>query len=153
MGKSWTRIATSWAAVFLLGIGIAGAAAAQGAPERFPEGSLKLSENLPQTVADPVAGQTSVSGGVAAAPPIAAQKLIKRKAGKGRLVAMEVMKNIPAISNLIRKMTFQHMYSTMQTQSAQGLITLERHLRDLIESGDITREAALAAANVPSAIS
>jgi hypothetical protein len=71
LGKSWTRIATSRAAGFLLGIGIAGAAAAQGAPERFPEGSLKLSENLPQTVVDPVAGQTSVSGGVAAAPPTA----------------------------------------------------------------------------------
>ena len=83
---------------------------------------------------------------------IIGQKLCPRADGKGRRAVMEVMKNIPAIAHLIRNNTWQQIYSTMQTQSQHGMVTLERHLLELIQLGEITREDAIRVANVPSAL-
>jgi len=78
---------------------------------------------------------------------VLAQKLVPRAAGKGRRVAMEVMKNIPAIANLIRNGRWQAIYSTMEAHRKSGLITLEKHLSDLARAGEITKEAARRYAN------
>ncbi|MBI4606079.1 MAG: PilT/PilU family type 4a pilus ATPase [Planctomycetes bacterium] len=74
---------------------------------------------------------------------VLAQKLVPRAGGPGRRVAMEVFKNLPSVANLIRTGNWHQIYTQMQTQRKEGLITLERHLEDLVEGGEITRETAL----------
>ncbi len=83
---------------------------------------------------------------------ILAQKLIPRANGKGRRVAMEVLKNIPAVANLMRTGRLQQIYSTMEAHKKEGIYTLERHLADLAKSGEITREDASRYANDPSVL-
>jgi Tfp pilus assembly pilus retraction ATPase PilT len=63
---------------------------------------------------------------------------------------MEVLKNAPSMSHLIRSGKWEQIYSTMETQRAAGMITLERHLLTLLEQDKITRESALRAANTRS---
>ncbi len=83
---------------------------------------------------------------------VLAQKLVPRATGKGRRVAMEVLRNIPAIANLIRTGRWHQIYSTIEANRREGLITLERHLADLVRQGEVTREDALRYANEPSLI-
>lgn len=83
---------------------------------------------------------------------ILAQKLVPRANGKGRRVAMEVLKNIPAIANLIRTGRLHQIYSTMEAHKKEGITTLERHLSDLAKSKEITREDAVRHANDPTVL-
>ncbi len=81
---------------------------------------------------------------------IIGQKLVPNAVGGGRRVAMEVLKNTPSIAHLIRSGKWEQIYTTIETQRAAGMITMERHLMSLVEQGKITREAALHAANTRS---
>src|SRR4029453_14671119 len=83
---------------------------------------------------------------------VLAQKLVARKDGQGRRVAMEVIKNIPPIANHVRTGQWHQVYSTMETHYREGLITLERHLSALVEAGAITMEEAMRHANDPTAL-
>ncbi len=83
---------------------------------------------------------------------ILAQKLVPRASGKGRRVAMEVLKNVPAVANLIRTGRLHQIYSTMEAHRKEGINTLERHLTDLAKSKEITREDAVRYANDPSVL-
>ena len=62
-------------------------------------------------------------------------------------VAMEVLKNQPAMGHLIRSGKWEQIYATIETHRASGMLTLERHLIELAESGKITQQSAMAAAN------
>lgn len=77
------------------------------------------------------------------------QKLVARADGAGRRVAMEILKNNPAISNLIRTGAWQQIPSTIETQAREGMITLERHLTELVHADLVTREEATRQANDP----
>ncbi len=58
-----------------------------------------------------------------------------RKIGTGRIAAYEVLLGSNAVSNIIReKKTFQ-LFSLMQTSRAQGMITLNDSLIDLVKRG------------------
>lgn len=77
---------------------------------------------------------------------IICQKLIPRKDGKGRIVAMEILNNNYAIANLIRKNKLEQIYSQLQVKTKQQvdekMITMERHLAMLVKRGEIDlREA------------
>ena len=78
------------------------------------------------------------------------QKLVTRADGTGRAVAMEVMRNNTAVANLIRTGAWQQLQSTIETQTKDGMMSLERHLTDLVRQGTITREEAVRHANDPS---
>jgi twitching motility protein PilT len=66
-----------------------------------------------------------------------------RKAGGGRVAALEVLLVNPAISNLIREgKTFQ-LPSMMQVGKANGMVLLNDALLDLVKAKTITREEAL----------
>ncbi|WP_414143769.1 type IV pilus twitching motility protein PilT [Burkholderia territorii] len=65
------------------------------------------------------------------------QRLV-RKIGGGRTAAWEVMTCTPAIRNLIREGKTAQMNSTIQTSHAQGMITMEASLRDLVRRRLIT---------------
>jgi twitching motility protein PilT len=83
---------------------------------------------------------------------VLSQKLVPRADGNGRILAMEVLKNIPALGNLIRTGNWQQVYSTMETQSKEGMMTMEQHLLHLYQHGIITKESAIAYTNEASLI-
>ena len=72
---------------------------------------------------------------------IICQKLIPRKEGNGRIVAMEILNSNYALANLIRKGKIEQMYSQMQVktkdQPDERMITMERHLAALVKQGEI----------------
>ena len=75
------------------------------------------------------------------------QKLVPRADGNGRRAAMEVLKNVSAVGNLIRTLAWQQVTTALQTHGQQGMITLERHLDLLVAAGEITPEVAFRASN------
>lgn len=72
---------------------------------------------------------------------VLSQKLIPRKDGKGRIVAMEILNNNYATSNLIRTGKVEQIYSQLQiktkNQPDEKMITLERHLARLVKAGKV----------------
>ena len=70
-----------------------------------------------------------------------AETLLK-KVGGGRIAAHEIMIGTSAIRNLIREDKVAQMYSTIQTNQALGMQTLDQSLQRLVESGAIHKTAA-----------
>jgi twitching motility protein PilT len=77
------------------------------------------------------------------------QKLVARADGQGRIVAMEVLRNTPAIANLMRTGNWQQIQAMIETQGKDGMNTLEKHLIELVRAGRITRDEAIHHANDP----
>ncbi len=86
---------------------------------------------------------------------IISQKLVPRQDGEGRVVAMEVMNNIYSVSNLIRLLKTEQIYSQLQTRTKntpeERMVTMERSLANLTKSGMVTALEAERWANNPSA--
>jgi len=55
----------------------------------------------------------------------------------------------PAIRNLIREDKVAQMYSSIQTGNAYGMQTLDQHLLQLVKSGVVNRQDAMAKAKNP----
>jgi twitching motility protein PilT len=72
---------------------------------------------------------------------VVSQKLIPRKDGQGRLVAMEILNNNYACANLIRTGKIEQLYSQLQTKTKdkpdEKMITLEKHLSILVKADKI----------------
>ncbi len=72
---------------------------------------------------------------------IICQKLIPKKSGDGRIVAMEILNNNYACANLIRTGKIEQIYSQLQTRTKnkpeEKMITLERHLAMLVRAGKV----------------
>ena len=72
---------------------------------------------------------------------VISQKLVPRKDGKGRVVAMEILNNNYAAANLIRKGKVEQIYSIIQVktkdQPDERMLTMERHLAQLVKAGEI----------------
>ena len=81
---------------------------------------------------------------------VVGQKLVNRADGRGRRLAMEILKNTPGMGNLIRNGVWQQIQSGIETQAKEGMITMERSLENLVEQGEITREEALRHGSDPS---
>jgi twitching motility protein PilT len=73
---------------------------------------------------------------------IVSQRLFQTIDHKSRKAATEIMMNNPAIANLIRNEKVHQIISVMQTSKAQGMHTLEASIKDLIDRGFISIEAA-----------
>ena len=69
------------------------------------------------------------------------QTLLKSAAG-GRTAALEIMLGSTAIRNLIREDKIAQMYTTIQTSSEAGMITLDQYISMLVDKQLITREVA-----------
>jgi len=70
---------------------------------------------------------------------VIAQSLLKRNGG-GRIAAHEIMIGTPAIRNLIREDKIAQMYSAIQTGQSHGMQTLDQCLKDLVASGQISKQ-------------
>ncbi|CAN8139671.1 type IV pilus twitching motility protein PilT [Thiomicrorhabdus sp. 6S2-11] len=72
---------------------------------------------------------------------VISQTLLKKISG-GRIAAHEIMLATAAIRNLIREAKIPQMYSVIQTSNQLGMQTLDQNLKQLVDSGMITPEAA-----------
>jgi twitching motility protein PilT len=65
---------------------------------------------------------------------------LKRTDGSGRVAAFEVMITNAAVKNLIRENKVFQITSIMQTALAEGMMTMDRAISDLVQSGVATHE-------------
>ncbi len=72
---------------------------------------------------------------------VISQRLLPRLSG-GRVAAREILINNEAIANLIREGKSAQVKSTIETSSGVGMITLDRHIKQLFQAGEISREVA-----------
>ena len=75
---------------------------------------------------------------------VISQQLLPRADGKGRVAALEVLLNTPAVANMVREGKQHQLYTAMQTGRSFGMQTMDHSLADLCLSGVITRDEALA---------
>ena len=74
---------------------------------------------------------------------IVSQQLIPRADGQGRVVAMEIMLNSPAIANVIREAKTFMLPGIIQTGKKAGMILMDESVAALYRKGLITTEEAL----------
>lgn len=73
---------------------------------------------------------------------VMAQRLLPTADGSGRVAAIEVLVNTPAVANLIRSEKVHQIRSVMQTGKSQGMQTMEMALRELLQQRIITVDTA-----------
>ncbi|MCX7918650.1 MAG: type IV pilus twitching motility protein PilT [bacterium] len=83
---------------------------------------------------------------------VVAQQLLIRADKKGRVLAVEIMINTPAIGSLIRENKTHQLHSQMETSMRDGMITMDRALKELYLQEKISFETALLHARVPAEI-
>lgn len=82
---------------------------------------------------------------------VISQRLLPRQSG-GRVAAREIMINNAAIANLIREGKAAQIKSTIETNANIGMITLDKHIKQLYQAGEITRDVALGQMSDPQAL-
>ncbi|MCE5325339.1 MAG: PilT/PilU family type 4a pilus ATPase [Planctomycetaceae bacterium] len=101
----------------------------------------RLLDMFPPSRQDEVASQLSL--GLAY---VIAQKLIPRADGTGRVAAMEIMNNTPAVANIIRTQKVEQLYTQLQTRckdiASERMVTMERSLAMLVAAETVTEEEA-----------
>jgi twitching motility protein PilT len=80
---------------------------------------------------------------------VLSQVLLRSTDGRSRVLAMEIMLGIPAISNLIREGKTHQMDTIIQGGAQLGMQTLDQHLKTLLTGGRITFEEAIGKAKAP----
>jgi twitching motility protein PilT len=73
---------------------------------------------------------------------VLSQKLIPEKNSITQVLATELLRNTPAISNVIREGKTQMLAGILETQARMGMHTMDSSVLDLYRSGSITREEA-----------
>jgi len=77
---------------------------------------------------------------------VISQQLIPRADGKGRVLALEILTNTPAVANVIREAKTFMLPGIIQTGKKQGMQLMDDALIDLQSRGLITADEALARA-------
>ncbi|MEA3212817.1 MAG: twitching motility protein PilT [Chthoniobacter sp.] len=77
---------------------------------------------------------------------IVSQQLIPRADGRGRVLALEILTNSPAVGNLIREAKTYMLPGVMQTGKKQGMKLMDDSLVELYDADLITQEEAYARA-------
>ncbi len=77
---------------------------------------------------------------------IISQQLLKTADGSGRVAALEILINTPAVANLVRQGKLEQLENVMQSSAGEGMCTMDHSLKRLVSRGQITgREAWLQA--------
>ncbi len=79
---------------------------------------------------------------------IVSQQLLHRESG-GMIPAMEIMKTVPAISNMIRDSKNYQIDNVIQTSGNLGMISMDQYILKLYQQGEISEETALLSAINP----
>ena len=77
---------------------------------------------------------------------IVSQQLVPNKSGKGRVLAMEILTNTPAVGNVIREAKTFMLPGIIQTGRKQGMKLMDDTLTELYDAGLITQDEAYARA-------
>ena len=80
---------------------------------------------------------------------VLSQVLCPRANTSGRVAAFEVMFRSDAIANLIRESKTFRIQTELEVNQARGMISLDKHLYQLITQGEITQEEGLMKAQYP----
>jgi twitching motility protein PilT len=75
---------------------------------------------------------------------IVAQQLVPSADGGGRYPAVEIMVATTGVRSLIRKGDDHQLYSAIATGRAAGMVTMEQSLAEMVKTGRITRDTAVA---------
>ncbi len=78
---------------------------------------------------------------------VVSQVLLRKKGGKGRMAAMEIMVGTAAVANLIRENKIHQVPSIIQTGKKEGMQLLDQHILEFLMSGAIEPEEAYRNAN------
>ena len=82
---------------------------------------------------------------------VVSQRLLPRKDGKGRAVAAEIMIVTPAVRDMIAENRIHEIRDYIADgRERYGMQTFDQHLADLVSSGEVTFDTAMAAATNPS---
>ena len=73
---------------------------------------------------------------------VVAQRLLSRADNSGRIVACEILRNTPAVSNLIRESKGMMIQGIIETNAKIGMVSMDAALKNLYLSGQITEETA-----------
>lgn len=73
---------------------------------------------------------------------VISQRLLPRVNG-GRVAARELLIRNAAVANIIREDKISQLKSVMEMHNNTGMITLDNHLKELYQAGEISRETAL----------
>jgi len=73
---------------------------------------------------------------------VISQQLIQRADKRGRVAALEVLINTPAVSNLIRQGKLDQLENTMQSGGLQGMRTMDSAIQELLDKGVISGRSA-----------
>lgn len=82
---------------------------------------------------------------------IVSQQLLPRKGG-GMIPAVEIMKTVPAISNMIRDSKNYQIDNVIQTSGSMGMVSMDQSIIALYQKGEITDETAMMFATNPEQI-
>ncbi|TYS51275.1 type IV pilus twitching motility protein PilT [Bacillus infantis] len=74
---------------------------------------------------------------------IISQRLFPLADNKGRKAATEILINNSAVANLIRNEKVHQITSIMQTSKAAGMHTLDTSIKELVQTGQVSKEAAM----------
>lgn len=84
---------------------------------------------------------------------VVTQTLLKRKDGKGRAAALEIMIGTSAVKNLIRENKIAQIPSSIQTGRQHGMQTMDQALIDMYQKDIVTREVIEKLVSSPSSLS
>ncbi len=73
---------------------------------------------------------------------VVSQQLLKRRDGKGRVVALEILINTSAAANLIRQGKLEQLENVMQSSASAGMCTMDSSLKKLLDAGLISGQEA-----------
>ncbi len=80
---------------------------------------------------------------------VVSQQLLPAANGAGRYPAVEVLLATAAIRNLIRRGDDHQLRANIETGRAEGMLTMEKSIADLVRAGRVSRETAFAHCNHP----
>jgi twitching motility protein PilT len=83
---------------------------------------------------------------------ICSQQLVRRKDGKARVAAMEILVGTPAVRTMIREAKGHQVNNVIMTGKKEGMKLLDQSLKDLIAANVITGEEAARYAEDPTAM-
>lgn len=98
---------------------------------------LRILDIFPSTYQSQIRQQLSL-----ALLAIISQQLIPASTGTGRYPAVEIMLATHAIRNLIRRGDDHQLRAQMETARAEGMLTMEQSLAQLVRTGRVSRETA-----------
>jgi len=75
---------------------------------------------------------------------IISQRLLPRADKSGRVLAAEFLMNNNAVANLIRDGKTHQLYSVLETSHKEGMLTLDRSLKQLFKAGRVSHDDAIA---------